>query len=94
MGFPIIHTNFWDAIIAVPVVIILTQLIKVFLPIQPKYVPAIALALGLIISIFISHKHNFLAGVFMGLFYGYAAIGNYASLKTTIKSFKNKAKKE
>lgn len=68
MGFPIIHTNFWDAVIAVPVVMILTQAIKVFFPIQPKYVPAIALALGLMISIFISHKHNFLAGVFMGFF--------------------------
>lgn len=54
MGFPIIHTNFWDAVIAVPVVMILTQAIKVFFPIQPKYVPAIALALGLMISIFIS----------------------------------------
>lgn len=30
MGFPIIHTNFWDAVIAVPVVMILTQAIKVF----------------------------------------------------------------
>ncbi|MGE7840562.1 hypothetical protein ACQKNX_07200 [Lysinibacillus sp. NPDC093712] len=94
MGFPIIHTNFWDAVIAVPVVMIITQLLKIFFPIQPKYVPAIALVLGLIISIFISHKHNFLAGVFMGFFYGYAAIGNYASLKTTIKSFKNKKKKD
>ncbi|MFJ7646744.1 hypothetical protein ACIQ1H_04295 [Lysinibacillus sp. NPDC097279] len=92
MGFPIVHTNFWDAVIAVPVVMIITQLLKIFFPIQPKYVPAIALTLGLIISIFISHKHNFLAGVFMGFFYGYAAIGNYASLKTTIKSFKNKKK--
>jgi len=64
---------------------------KIF-PIKPKYVPAIALAFGLFISIFISHKHNFLAGVFMGFFYGYAAIGNYASLKTTIKSIKNKKK--
>lgn len=92
VDFPTIHTNFWDAVIAVPVVMILTQILKKIFPIQPKYVPAIALALGLLISIFISHKHNFLAGVFMGFFYGYAAIGNYASLKTTIKSFKNKKK--
>jgi hypothetical protein len=27
MDFPTIHTNFWDAVIAVPLVIILTQLI-------------------------------------------------------------------
>jgi hypothetical protein len=31
-----------------------------------------------------SHRHNLVAGLFMGWFYGYAAIGFYASLKTTI----------
>lgn len=92
--FPVIHTNFWDAVIAVPAVLIITQLIKVFLHVQPKYVPAIALAIGLIISIFISHKHNLIAGIFMGFFYGYAAISNFAALKTTINSFKRKKLKE
>ncbi|MFJ8513253.1 hypothetical protein [Lysinibacillus xylanilyticus] len=92
--FPVIHTNFWDAVIAVPAVLIITQLIKVFMHIQPKYVPAIALAIGLIISIFISHKHNLIAGIFMGFFYGYAAIGNFAALKTTINSIKSKQLKE
>jgi len=90
--FPLIHTNFWDAVIAVPAVLLITQLIKVFLHVHPKYVPAIALAIGLIISIFISHRHSLLAGVFMGFFYGYAAIGNFAALKTTINSYKNKKK--
>ncbi|QPQ30520.1 hypothetical protein [Lysinibacillus sp. JNUCC 51] len=92
--FPVIHTNFWDAVIAVPAVLIITQLIKVVMHAQPKYVPAIALAIGLIISIFISHRHNLIAGIFMGFFYGYAAIGNYAALKTTINSFKSKQLKE
>lgn len=66
--FPVIHTNFWDAVIAVPAVLLITQLIKVFMHVQPKYVPAIALAIGLIISIFISHRHNLIAGIFMGFF--------------------------
>ncbi|MFJ7976570.1 hypothetical protein JNUCC23_09135 [Peribacillus sp. JNUCC 23] len=90
MNFPIIHTNFWDAVIAVPVVMILTQLIKVFFKVPDKFVPLTALILGLLISIFISHRHNLIAGVFMGWFYGYAAIGNYASLKTAVIAFKNK----
>lgn len=29
MDFPTIHTNFWDAVIAIPILIILTQLIKI-----------------------------------------------------------------
>ena len=82
--FPLIHTNFWDAVVAVPVVMIITQLIKKMCHIKPFWVPSIALIIGLLISIFISHRHNLLAGLFMGWFYGYAAIGSYASLKLLI----------
>lgn len=90
LDFPIIHTNFWDAVIAVPIILIVTQIIKIFLKVPKKYVPSIALALGLIISVCISHRHSLIAGVFMGGFYGCAAIGSYASLKTTISSYRNK----
>ncbi|MFT8323117.1 MAG: hypothetical protein ABF649_19800 [Bacillus sp. (in: firmicutes)] len=87
MDFPTIQTNFWDAVIAVPAVMIITQLLKIFLKIHKKYVPTTALIIGLFISVFISHRHYLVAGLFMGWFYGYAAIGSYASLKTTILSF-------
>ncbi|MBE3569832.1 MAG: hypothetical protein IMW92_06865 [Bacillales bacterium] len=87
--FPIIHTNFLDAFIAVPVVLILTQVVKVFLKVPKKYVPAVALLFGLLFSVFIGHRHHLIAGIFMGWFYGYAAIGTYASLKTTLLSFRN-----
>jgi MFS superfamily sulfate permease-like transporter len=92
MDFPIIHTNFWDAVIAVPTVMIITQCIKILLKIPKKYVPLVALLLGLLISIFISHKASLLTGTFMGYFYGYAAIGSYASLKTTILTFRKDPK--
>ncbi|MFF2498843.1 hypothetical protein [Peribacillus sp. NPDC058075] len=93
MDFPTIHTNFWDAVIAIPTIMILTQLIKVMFHIHPKFIPAIALALGLFISIFISHRHHFVSGIFMGWFYGYASIGNYAALKTGILSYRESYKK-
>jgi hypothetical protein len=89
MDFPTIHTNFWDAVIGVPSVLILTQLIKIFFNVQGKFIPTIALIIGLIISVFFSHPHNLTAGIFMGYFYGYAAIGSYSSLKTTLESFRN-----
>ncbi|MEH7013560.1 hypothetical protein V7087_22590 [Neobacillus niacini] len=92
MDFPTIHTNFWDAVIAVPVVMILTQLLKLFLKVPKKFIPTVALIVGLSISIFISHRHDLIAGLFMGLFYGYAAIGSYASLKTFIMSFRSENK--
>ncbi|GGE51494.1 hypothetical protein GCM10011391_32860 [Pullulanibacillus camelliae] len=90
MDFPTIQTNFWDAVIAVPLVMICTELIKIFLKPPKKFIPSLALLLGLLISIFISHRHSLLAGIFMGWFYGYAAIGSYASLKTTYITLKSK----
>ncbi|MBS2970523.1 hypothetical protein J9317_17390 [Metabacillus sp. KIGAM252] len=94
--FPVIHTNFWDVVLAVPAIIILTQLIKIFLPIPRPYIPTVASILGLMISIFFSHRHNLWAGLFMGFFYGSAAIGSYASLKTSILAYRESfsAKKE
>ena len=88
MKFPIIHTNFWDALIAVPVIMILTQILKIYFKIPNKYVPYVALIIGLLISIFISHRHNLFAGIFMGWFYGYAAIGNYAALKVAWSAYR------
>ena len=90
MDFPTIQTNFWDAVIAIPVVMVITQLVKVFLKVPKLFIPTIALTVGLIFSIFISHRHNLVAGLFMGCFYGYAAIGSYASIKTTIKTYRLK----
>ncbi|WP_040208831.1 hypothetical protein [Neobacillus jeddahensis] len=94
MDFPTIHTNVWDAIFAIPIIMFTTQLIKVFFSIPKWIVPTIALLLGLAISLFISHKHNFYAGIFMGWFYGYAAIGSYASLKTNLTAYRNKKSKK
>lgn len=93
VDFPAIQTNFWDAVFAIPIIIVLTQLIKLYFKLPKWFVPTIALLFGLGISIFISHKHNTLGGIFMGWFYGYAAIGTYASLKSNIISFRNKQKK-
>ena len=90
MDFPTIHTNFWDAVIAVPVVMIITQIIKKAFKIQKKYVPLVATILGYVISIFISHRGDPIAGIIMGYFYGYAAIGSYVTLKNSIKAFKQK----
>jgi hypothetical protein len=91
LDFPTIHTNFWDALFAVPTIMILTQVMKKSFKVKKKYVPFIANVLGYAFAIFISHRGNILAGIFMGYFYGYAAIGSYASLKTGIIALKKKS---
>ncbi|MCK1993841.1 hypothetical protein GW626_08775 [Peribacillus muralis] len=93
MDFPTIHTNFWDAVIAIPVIMIVTQLLKLKFHIPPKFIPTISLGLGLFLSIFISHRHQLVAGVFMDWFYGFASIGNYAALKTGITSYRSSNQK-
>lgn len=92
MEFPTIQTDFWDGVIAVPLVVLITQLFKVF-PIPRQYYPTIASAVGFIISIFFSHRHDLWAGIFMGGFYGAAAVGTYASLKTSWLVFRKQKKK-
>lgn len=89
MRFPDIQTNFWDATIAVPLVVILTQVFKIF-PIPRKYFPTIATIIGFIISVFFSHRGDLSAGLFMGGFYGAAGIGLYSSLKTAWLSYRKK----
>ena len=73
---------------AVPSIIIITELIKWFTPIPNKFLPTIATVLGLFISIFISHPNDLPAGFFMGYFYGNAAVGGYAGMKTAILAYR------
>ncbi|MEI3598740.1 MULTISPECIES: hypothetical protein [unclassified Oceanobacillus] len=89
MDFPTIHTNFWDGVIAVPAVVLLTQCFKLF-PIPRAFFPTIASIIGFIISIFISHRGDLWAGFFMGAFYGAAAVGTYSALKTAWTAYRQK----
>lgn len=90
MDFPTIYTSIWDVLIAVPFIMILTQLLKKLLHIKSVFIPTLAIVLGLLLSIFISHSYNVFAGMVMGWFYGYGAIGSYASLKTSINALRKR----
>ncbi|WP_409298436.1 hypothetical protein V1498_09160 [Peribacillus sp. SCS-26] len=86
--FPLIQTNFWDGVIAVPAVMLLTEAVKLFLMVPKHFIPYFALAAGLLVSLFLSHPNNFWGAVFMGYFYGYGAIGTYSSLKSSWRAFR------
>jgi hypothetical protein len=92
--FPVIHTNFWDAVIAVPIVLVVTQVLKKLLPIPRALIPTLASVIGLIISVFFAHRRNLGAGIFMGFFYGNAAVGVFSSIKMSIITFKNRRNKK
>ncbi|WP_420535555.1 hypothetical protein [Alkalihalobacillus pseudalcaliphilus] len=86
--FPDIQTNFWDATLAVPTIIIVTQILKITFKLNKAWVPTLANIIGYSVSIFISHRHDLAAGIFMGFFYGAAAIGTYASIKTALRAYR------
>ncbi|SPU22390.1 Uncharacterised protein [Niallia circulans] len=88
MDFPIIHTNIWDGVIAIPAIVLFIQLIKLMTPIKHRYLPTLATIAGLLLSIFVSHRHSLSAGLFMGFLYGNGAVGLYASLKTAWLAFR------
>jgi hypothetical protein len=88
--FPVIHTNIWDTFWAIPTIIILTWIVRKIFQVKPAYVSTVATLFGLAISIFISHRHNLSAGIFMGFIYGGVAVGTVASLKTSIRAYRAK----
>ncbi|RAS80188.1 hypothetical protein [Priestia endophytica] len=88
--FPLVYTNVWDGTIAVPLVLILVQVLKILFSIKGPYISTLSTVIGLIISIFFSHPHSLSAGIFMGFFYGNGAVGVYASLKTSLQAFQRK----
>ncbi|RDU34965.1 hypothetical protein DRW41_20320 [Neobacillus piezotolerans] len=90
MDFPVIYTNVWDTLIAVPAIMIITQILKLYFRMPKQFVPAVAVISGFLFSVLVSHPSSLLAGLFMGWFYGYAAIGNYAAMKSAWKAFRKK----
>ncbi|HET7627306.1 MAG TPA: hypothetical protein VFK44_02855 [Bacillales bacterium] len=90
--FPVIHTSFWDGIVAVPLVIVVTQCFKLLRLPRQAY-PTIAWGAGMALSILYSHKHDLMAALFMGGFYGSAAVGTYSSMKVSFQAFRSKRRK-
>ncbi|MFS0690271.1 hypothetical protein AB1K89_13645 [Sporosarcina sp. 179-K 8C2 HS] len=79
--YPIIHTNIWDAVWAVPVVLLIVLAAKWLFHVRSSWLSTVATVSALLLSIFISHRGNLPAGIFMGFFYSGAAIGVLYSVK-------------
>ena len=79
--FPMIHTNIWDAVWAIPLILVVIVLLKILFKLPETWFSTAATVTGLVLSIFISHPGNLAAGIFMGFFYGGAASGTIYSLK-------------
>lgn len=75
---------------AVPVIIALVAVIKAIFPINTKYAPVVAIALGLVASFgleFFGHLEAYNA-VVMGIVAGLTAVGLYSGTKNTIEGIR------
>lgn len=88
--FPIIYTNIWDAVWAIPVIVVVIILLKILFKLHETWFSTAATIIGLILSIFISHPGNLAAGIFMGFFYGGAASGMIYSMKIWFIAYREK----
>lgn len=88
--FPVIHTNIWDAVWAIPVILIVIIFLYIFFKLPETWFSTVATITGLILSIFISHPGNVPAGIFMGFFYGGAATGTIYSMKLWFIAYRKK----
>lgn len=88
--FPIIHTNIWDAVWAVPVVLLIVLMAHWLLKVPESWISTVSTVFALLLSIFITHRGDLAAGIFMGLFYSGAAMGTVYSLKQSYLAFRKR----
>lgn len=89
--FPVIHTNIWDAVWAVPFVVLIILAARWLFKVPASWLSTVATVFALLLSIFITHRGNLPAGILMGLFYSGAALGTIYSFKQSYVAYRNRA---
>jgi putative flippase GtrA len=71
----------------VPIIVAITQLMKVWIP--EKFSPFVAIGAGILISFLLAHEQrDFSANVLAGILFGLAASGLYSGVKASSHAFK------
>jgi uncharacterized membrane protein YfbV (UPF0208 family) len=72
----------------VPIVVALTQIVKMTNWVAPKYMPFIAILMGIIVSfLFANEFQDFSANILSGILFGLAGSGLYSGLKASTHAF-------
>jgi hypothetical protein len=73
----------------VPIVVALTQMIKVTGFINEKYMPFVAIAMGILVSFLFAHEsRDWSANILAGILFGLAGSGLYSGLKASAVAFR------
>jgi ABC-type uncharacterized transport system permease subunit len=72
----------------VPIVVALTQIVKVGGWISPKFLPFISIVFGILVSFLFAHDtQDFSANILAGILFGLAGSGLYSGLKASAQAF-------
>ncbi len=72
----------------VPIVVALTQIVKVGGWISPKFLPFVAILFGILTSFLFAHDSgDFSANILAGILFGLAGSGLYSGLKASAQAF-------
>ena len=72
----------------VPIVVALTQIVKMTGFVKDKYMPFIAILMGIIVSFLFAHEsRDMSANILAGILFGLAGSGLYSGLKASAQAF-------
>jgi ABC-type Fe3+-siderophore transport system permease subunit len=72
----------------VPVVVALTQIVKMLDWVNPKFMPFISILMGVIVAFLFAHdSRDYSANILAGILFGLAASGLYSGLKASTQAF-------
>lgn len=73
----------------VPIVVALTQMVKMTNWVNPKYMPFVAILMGILVSFLMSHEiWDWTANILAGILFGLAGSGLYSGLKASAVAFR------
>lgn len=79
----------------VPIIVALTQVVKMTGIIPDKYAPFVSIALGILISFLLAHDtHDMSANILAGILFGLAASGLYSGMQATSAAIKSDRRKK
>jgi hypothetical protein len=79
----------------VPIIVALTQIVKMTGKIQDKYAPFVSIGFGILISFLLAHNsRDYSANILAGILFGLAASGLYSGIRSSAQAIQAEKRKD
>src|SRR6476646_5112217 len=79
----------------VPIIVALTQIVKMTGKIQDKYAPFVSIGFGILISFLLAHdSRDYSANILAGILFGLAASGLYSGIRSSAQAIQAEKRKD